>query len=310
MAELDGILAFDKSPGMTSHDAIVCLRRLLLGVKIGHTGTLDPMASGLMLICLGRATKVTQFLTDWSKSYRAEMTLGKVSETYDSDGQVTEGGAIPGLTQTSLQEMLTRDFTGSIRQQVPAYSAVKHQGRELYKYARQGVEIELPEREVEVASITVVDYAEPILSLNIDCGKGTYIRALANDIGRILGCGAILSKLRRLSVGPVSVSQALALDGIAEAAKTGDLERRIIPLTQLLDFPRVNVREEATEIIRNGGYPAISQVTGYGPFRTGQYISMISEKGTVLAIGKSRCDAASLTASPKKDFYSYVRVLI
>lgn len=310
MDRYNGLLPVLKEAGITSHDVIYRLRRIIGAGKVGHTGTLDPMASGLLLICLGRGTKLTQFLTDWDKTYLAEMTLGMVSDTLDGDGQLSAGGDVPDLSEDDIWEILSR-FTGKITQKVPAYSAVKVQGRELYKYARKGVEIDSPEREVEITGLDLVNSDLPRLSLLVHCSKGTYIRVLADDIGREIGCGGYLSKLERRKVGPFDISQAMTLAEVEAEVEAGILEKRIVPIEQALDFPVIKVRNQARQLIKNGGLPPTEDILGHsGDFVSGDLISMADEDGEIMAIGKTNCDTDAYRARPKKDFFSYVRVLI
>lgn len=299
-----------KQTGITSHDVIYKLRKIVGAGKVGHTGTLDPMASGLLLICLGRATKLTQFLTDWDKTYMAEITLGAESDTLDGEGELTPVGDVPDLTEKDIEAVL-KEFAGVITQKVPAYSAVKVKGRELYKYARKGVEVSSPRREVEVKNLVLIEYDTPRLSVLVHCSKGTYIRVLADDIGRNIGCGGYLSKLERRKVGPFDISRALTLEEVAVAVENGDLENCIVPVEQALDFPVISIRNQAREIIKNGGIPPADDILGYrGEFESGDLISMADESGEIMAIGKTKCDTDAFKARRMKDFFSYVRVLI
>ena len=188
MDRYNGILPVYKSVGITSHDLIDRLRGIVGQKRIGHTGTLDPQADGLMLICLGRATKLTQFFTEWDKGYRAKITFGQSSDTMDGAGIMSDPAGVPALDRNQIETVLRR-FTGKIIQKVPLYSAVKVGGRELHKYARAGVAVESPEREVEVYAIDLLNIELPSITIHVRCSKGTYIRVLADDIGRQVGCG-------------------------------------------------------------------------------------------------------------------------
>jgi tRNA pseudouridine55 synthase len=311
MGQYNGLMPVRKAIGATSHDVVNSLRRIIGAGKAGHTGTLDPSASGLLVMTLGRATKLTQFLTDWDKSYRAEIVLGAVSNTLDAAGNIQPGGIVPVMTEKEFRTFLEEHFTGRLTQKVPAYSAVKVGGRELYKYARQGVEIDSPSREIEIKSLTLVSYDPPRFTAEIRCSKGTYIRSLADDIGRELGCGAYLNALERLSVGPFSSDAALTLDEVAAEHQRGSLEKHIVPIEQALDFPVVRVRNQVRETMRHGGFPEADDILEWtGDFAPGQLISMADERGDIMAIGKSKCTAASLKATKTGDFFAYVRVLI
>ncbi len=310
MDRYSGILPVRKKPGMTSHDVVHRVRTVTGEGKVGHTGTLDPMASGLLLLCLGPATKLTQFLSGWDKRYLAEVTLGKTSDTLDADGELTEGGPVPKLTDADIVTVLER-FTGVISQKVPAYSAVKQGGRRLYKMARRGKSFEAPERTVEIKSLELRACESPRLQVEVECSKGTYIRSLADDIGRELGCGGYLSSLERLAVGRFEVDDALTIDEIRERHQAGTLGEAVTPMERVVDFPYVKLREEARETIRHGGIPGEDDILDWrGEFSQGDLISVVDEAGQIMAIGKSRCDTASARAQKGREFFSYVRVLI
>jgi tRNA pseudouridine55 synthase len=310
MDRYNGILPVHKETGMTSHDVIYKMRGITGAKKVGHTGTLDPLASGLLLISIGRATKLTQFLTEWDKSYRAEITLGGTSDTLDSEGEITPGDIVPEVAESEMAKIFSR-FTGRIAQKVPSYSAVKVDGRELYKYARRGVKVESPQREVEIKRLELDSYDPPRLSISVSCSKGTYIRTLADDIGREIGCGGYLSSLERQSIGPFELSSALKLDEVETQHKAGILEESIIPIEEVLDFPVINLRERARGTIRNGGILSADDIIGCrGEFQPGDLICMADELGKIMAIGKSKCDTAVFRSQKSSDCFSYVRVLI
>jgi tRNA pseudouridine55 synthase len=310
MYRYSGILPVHKKTGMTSHDVVHRVRTVTGEAKVGHTGTLDPMASGLLLLCLGPATKLTQFLSGWDKRYSAEVTLGKVSDTLDADGEISDGGTVPELSEADIAEVLDK-FTGLISQRVPAYSAVKQRGRRLYKMARRGKSFEAPERTVTIKSLELRSYVPPRLTVEVSCSKGTYIRTLADDIGRELGCGGYLSSLKRLAVGRFELESALTIDEIRRRHNEGDLESAIVPMEEVIDFPCVKLRAAARETIRRGGIPGESDILDWrGEFSPGDLISVVDEGGRIMAIGKSRCDTASARAQKGREFFSYVRVLI
>ncbi len=310
MDRYNGILPVVKAPKMTSHDVVRRVRRITGVDKVGHTGTLDPMASGLLLLCLGQATKLSQFLTGWNKRYLAEITLGETSDTLDADGRLADGGPVPPITKEDLDGLLTR-FTGRISQIVPAYSAVKQDGRRMYKLARRGRAIRLPEREVEIASLEIVSWQPPCLVLDVSCSKGTYIRALADDIGRELECGGYLSSLERLSIGRFGLDSAVTIEEIGRLHEIGELDSVIIPPEEAVDFPKLRLREQARETIRNGRIPSAEDILSWnGEFSSGDFISVVDEAGRIMAIGRSRSDRADAENRVNRDFFSYVRVLI
>jgi tRNA pseudouridine55 synthase len=310
MEPFDGLLPVYKDSGLTSHDVIYRLRGILKRQKIGHTGTLDPLASGLLPITMGRATKLTQFFTDWDKSYQAEITLGAVSDTFDSDGQISNNRDIPGLSTEEIESYL-KEFVGKIVQKVPSYSAVKVKGKELYKYARQGIKVESPSREVEIYAIKYLSYDQSKLSIRVDCGKGTYIRVLANDLGNKIGCGAYISGLKRLKAGSMNIDSALPLEAVSELYNNGKLAERVIPMRDVIEFPILSVSSDAENTIKHGGIPERKEILNWNrDFLPGNLIAMASQKGDILAIGKSKCSTASFESNIDNDYFSYVRVLI
>lgn len=207
---VDGVLLLDKPAGLTSNTALQKVKRLFNAAKAGHTGTLDPFATGLLPLCLGEATKFSQFLLDADKVYRAEVRLGVRTSSGDLDGEVIARAPVT-VDEDRLRVALMR-FLGEIEQVPPMHSALKHQGRPLYEYARQGIEIERKARRVVVHALDLEGLAGDVCTLRVHCSKGFYVRALADDLGQALGCGAHLTGLRRLGVGGFSVADALDLE--------------------------------------------------------------------------------------------------
>lgn len=238
--QVDGVLLLDKSSGMTSNDALQKARRLFSAAKAGHTGTLDPLASGLLPLCFGEATKFAADLLDADKAYHAELLLGVTTTTGDAEGEVLESRPVPAIEAEQLEAVLAH-FRGPIRQVPPMYSALKRDGRPLYELARQGIEVEREARDVVIHSLVVEHFAGSVLHLAVDCSKGTYIRSLAEDIGSTLGCGAHLTGLRRTQVGDLRLEQAVsleALQGMAEEERGACLQ----PLDSLLQsLPAVDL---------------------------------------------------------------------
>ena len=200
----DLIINLNKSPGITSHQAVAEVKRLLGVKKAGHTGTLDPMATGVLLICLNEATKVSRFLLDMDKQYRARVKLGERTDTYDSQGRVIEIKDASALTEGDVVRAV-KMFEGSMTQKPPMYSAVKVQGKKLYELARKGIEIERQERHVRIYKLQVSGFDLPYFDLAISCSKGTYVRTLCDDIGAVLGTGAHLFSLERSAIGPFDI---------------------------------------------------------------------------------------------------------
>jgi len=207
---LHGFVVVDKPAGWTSHDVVARMRRLLDERRVGHAGTLDPAATGVLPVAVGQATKSLEFLAEASKTYLAEITLGVTTDSYDGDGRVVETRPVDDLRATELEEA-ARAFVGPLRQVPPMYSAIKVGGRRLYEFARRGEEVEREPRQVEIYDLRVTDWSAPAATLCVDCSKGTYIRSLAHDFGVALGVGAYLSNLVRLRTGPFSLRDAWTL---------------------------------------------------------------------------------------------------
>ena len=212
---LGGVLVIDKPAGWTSHD-VVAKARGLTGIRqIGHSGTLDPMATGVLVLCLGKATRLLEYLTGLPKTYLAGITLGAATDTYDATGTVIYQHPLPELTAEALEQTLD-GFRGEIMQTPPAYSAIKRNGEAQYKRARRGEEVVLDPRPVTVYELTLLEFDDGVIRIRITCSAGTYVRSIAHDLGQVLGCGAHLSSLRRLAVGPFGIDQAVTLQQLAE----------------------------------------------------------------------------------------------
>jgi tRNA pseudouridine55 synthase len=209
----DGILIINKPSGWTSFDVVAKIRNKLGVKKVGHTGTLDPMATGVLVLCLGKATKKVQEMTGYDKEYVAEITLGATSNTDDAEGKITPDKNAKKAAETEVKEAL-KNFAGEIQQIPPQFSAKKVGGRRAYALARKGQEVKLEPREVTIHELELLDYKWPVLKCRVLCSKGTYIRALARDLGQILGCGAYLSALERTKVGPYRISAALEIEKV------------------------------------------------------------------------------------------------
>ena len=244
---LDGILLLDKPAGMSSNAALQIARRLFRAEKGGHTGSLDPLATGLLPLCFGEATKIAGLLLGSAKAYDAEVVLGQTTDTDDSDGSVLLERPVPAISREQLEAALA-PLKGRIRQRAPIYSALKQGGEPLYMKARRGETIEAPERDVEVHTIEVLDQQPTRLSLRVTCGSGTYIRSLARDLGETLGCGAHIAGLRRLWVDPFRDAPMVTLETLRELAGQGDetaLEALLLPLSAgLTDYPRIDLDSE------------------------------------------------------------------
>src|SRR4051812_3297015 len=226
--ELEGVLLVDKPKGLTSHDVVYRLRRKLQMKKIGHAGTLDPMATGLLVMLIGMATRISQYLMSSDKVYEGEATLGVVTDSQDAEGEMMETRPVPSLSEAQVKEVM-KGFLGDQYQTPPMHSAIKIDGVPLYKLARKGEEVEREPRFIRVMSFELLSFASPKLTFRLHCTKGTYVRTIAHDLGQKLGCGAHLSALRRTASGKFDLNQGLALDQI-EALPLPEIEKRLIPV--------------------------------------------------------------------------------
>jgi tRNA pseudouridine55 synthase len=228
---LDGAILVDKPTGPTSHDVVDAIRRKFGIKKVGHCGTLDPNATGLLIIVLGRGTKLSERLMGDDKVYEGTVKFGEATDSYDSDGELTGSLPVPPMTLEQLNEEAAK-FIGDIMQMPPMVSAIKKNGVPLYKLARKGIEVEREARLIHVYNFRFTEYAEPLGTFRVACTKGTYVRSLAHDLGRNLGCGAHLATLRRSVSGKFDVADAKTLDEILQM-NTAQLEKRVIPYLKL-----------------------------------------------------------------------------
>lgn len=236
--------------GISSNGALQHAKRLYRAAKAGHTGNLDPIATGLLPICFGEATKFSQFLTDSDKRYQAVIKLGETTDTGDAEGRILESRPV-SVSLAQVEAALKR-FKGEIEQTPPMYSALKHQGRPLYDYARKGVEIERAPRRVIIHDLILLGFAGDTLELDVACSKGTYIRVLAEDIGKVLGCGAHMTGLRRTRVGGFSLEQAVTLDTL-ESLDELERDALLLPADVLAaDFPRMDLDADSAFYMRRG----------------------------------------------------------
>lgn len=247
---IDGVLLLDKPAGLTSNQALQKVKWLFQAEKAGHTGSLDPFATGLLPICLGEATKFSHYLLDADKAYRATLQLGAISSTGDPEGEITPAGQV-NFAEQRLRAVL-RQFTGPIRQVPPMHSALKHQGRALYEYARAGVDIERPAREVTIHHLRLLRQSATELEIEVACSKGTYIRTLAEDIGRELGCGAYLTQLRRIASGDFELARAVSLPQL-EAMTPEQRDASLLPADTLVQcLPEVQLDADSAYYLCHG----------------------------------------------------------
>lgn len=249
---MDGILNINKAIGMTSHDVVAKIRKILQQKRVGHAGTLDPAACGVLPICLGQGTRVAEYLSESGKAYQAEIIFGVVTDTYDREGTIIQTTSVADLTQPRIEAALV-PFLGPQMQLPPRYSAIKIQGQPAYKRVRAGEEITLEPRPVEITHLSILAWASPRLTLAIECSKGTYIRSLAYDLGTQLGCGAHLGALIRTRSGPFLLADSITLETLTAAVTTNTVQEYLCPADRVLqNYPALLLDETTTERVLHG----------------------------------------------------------
>jgi tRNA pseudouridine55 synthase len=252
--ELNGILLFDKASGETSNRSLQKVKRLYCAAKAGHTGTLDPLATGLLVICFGRATKISDFLLNADKKYKVTIRLGVTTTTADADGEILEHKNASSVTQQQIVDAAMR-LSGQIEQIPPMHSALKHQGKRLYDLARRGVEVERKPRLVQIYSFTIINYQNDEVCMEVHCSKGTYIRTLVEDLGKLLGCGAHVLKLRRTGLGPFSNVDMHTFHELEQLAMQDveKLDQLLLPTDSALQhWQAIHVKDDLMEDMRYG----------------------------------------------------------
>lgn len=269
--DVSGILLLDKPAGLSSNQALQRVRFMFDARKGGHTGSLDPIATGMLPLCLGEATKFSGYLLDSDKRYRVVAALGSRTETGDREGAVIDRRPVPEITRSQVQELLDEHFTGDIEQMPPMYSALKRDGVPLYKYARRGEEVEREKRTVCIHEAQVTSVGDGMLGMEISCSKGTYIRTLVEDLGELLGCGAHVSELRRVAVGPYRESAMLTVEALESALETGGtdaLDGFLLPVDSSVEhWPGVDLSTICTEFVRKGQSVRVPDLPEAGPVR-------------------------------------------
>jgi tRNA pseudouridine55 synthase len=275
-----GILVVDKPAGITSHRVLERLKRLARKTKLGHGGTLDPFATGVLPVFFRRATRLVQFFLHGDKEYEGRIRFGWATDTHDLDGAPL-GPAQPGDVDPADLEAWADEFRGRIRQRPPVFSAVKWQGESLHVHARRGQPVEAPEREVSVHRLEILDWTPPDLRIRVACSAGTYIRVIAHELGARAGCGAHLTALRRLRSGPFTLEQALPLEALEDNPAL--LEERLLPMESLLpEFPACRCEPGQLARILNGNEIAFPRVAG----GDSEYVRVLDPEGKLLAIGR------------------------
>jgi tRNA pseudouridine55 synthase len=249
---ISGVLVVDKPVGMTSHDVVQAIRGGTGLRRAGHTGTLDPRASGVLVILVGPAVRLSEFVSASDKRYQAIIRLGSTTDTFDADGKFTHSDEPVNVTEEQFEKVLST-FIGEIEQTPPPYSAVKVQGRKAYEMARQGEEVDLAPRKITVHHLEVLEWAPPEVVIDVHCSSGTYVRSLANDLGTALGCGAYLVGLRRTKSGRFSLRDATPLRKLQEAFHAGNWYQYLIPAAEALaEWPAVELNPDEVEDVRHG----------------------------------------------------------
>jgi len=290
--DIDGILLLDKPGGISSNKALQTARFIFKANKAGHTGSLDPLATGVLPICFGEATKYSAYLIDASKTYRAICQLGRTTTTADAEGEFTSESTV----QVSVDDITTvlSQFVGRIDQIPPMYSAVKHKGQRLYRLARKGKEVERDARKIEIFSLQFVSYKDHQLEIDVHCSKGTYIRTLAEDIGKALGCGAYIADLRRTGVEPFWHQASYNLDRLRELSEQGldFLDCCLLPVNSaLVDLPEFIVEPAAADFLKQGQEVLVNEAPVAG------LLSLVLENGQFIGIGRADSDGK---ISPKR----------
>ena len=280
--DVDGILLLHKPIGISSNKALQTVRHLFRANKAGHTGSLDPLATGMLPICFGEATKFSAYLLDASKTYRVICHLGRTTSTGDAEGEITSECKV-SVSGTDIAAVLDQ-FTGKIKQIPPMYSALKHNGQPLYRLARAGKTVARTARLVEIYQLNLVSFDGVQLEINVHCSKGTYIRTLAEDIGAALGCGAFVSLLERTAVHPFWRQPAYPLNHLTALAEQGldMIDQYLLPVNSALsDLPEQIIGAEAASLLNNGVAVRVSSVPHTG------LVSLISENGQFIGVGKA-----------------------
>ncbi len=298
--QINGVINVYKEKGYTSHDVVAKLRGILHQKKIGHTGTLDPDAEGVLPVCLGRGTKLCDVLADHDKEYETVLLLGTVTDTQDITGTVIRTGQM-NVTEDEVRECI-RFFQGEQMQVPPMYSALKVGGKKLYEMAREGIEIERKPRPVHFYNIEVIEMELPRVKIRVHCSKGTYIRTLCHDIGEKLGCGGCMEKLLRTRVERFELLGARKLSQIQEFADRGKIEDIVIPVDQMFDsFSGCKVKQEADRLVHNGNFFPISLLENEAIIRnTGEQLRIYDSTGEFIGIFTKKGERMT----PVKMFYS------
>jgi len=292
---VSGVLVVDKPIGLTSHDIVQIIRRGTGIRRAGHTGTLDPRASGVLVILIGPAVRLSEYVSASDKRYQATIRLGSSTDTYDSEGAITGSASVEDITVEEFENIL-QNFTGEIQQVPPPYSAIKVKGRKAYEMAREGEEVNLEPRIIQVYSLDLLEWDPPEAVIDVFCSSGTYVRSLANDLGSALGCGAHLIGLRRTKSGRFTLRDAVPLRRLQDSFQAGDWYKYLIPAAEALgDWPMVELDADQVELVRHGHrIPAEPGSKGW--------VRGVSQQGDLVAL--LECDEETGEWQPRKVFFT------
>ncbi len=298
----NGILNINKPPGVTSFSIVKLIRRLTGTKRVGHAGTLDPIADGVLPICLGHATRIVEYLVGAPKVYAATVHLGAATDSYDSEGSVTHTGDWSAVTREQVESAL-HSFTGAIQQLPPMYSALKFHGQPLYRYAREGKSAPREARTVSVYTLELRSFAPPLLTLHMEVGRGTYVRSIAHDLGERLGCYAFLEQLTRVRTGPFNIERAIGLEAFEAAAEAGSWEDLIQPVDFVLEsWYAALLAEEHSKAVRQGRIVELATASqGFRELPSDSKCRAYSDTGDFLAVLRY---AGSGLWKPEKVFLS------
>jgi len=308
--DLSGILLFNKRSGITSYSALDELREVLKLRKMGHCGTLDNFASGLLLVCIGQALKIVQFLESMDKEYLAKIRLGVSTDTYDFQGRTLSSLSNLNLDENRVRKVI-ESFRGQIWQAPPPYSALKFQGRRLSDYARAGTPIKKEPRKVRINTIDILKLFLPFVDLRISCSKGTYIRSLAHDIGSKLNCGAHLTSLTRTRIGPFKLLDSLDIEKVRRNSNPSKLREYLISMEKALSFlPAIIVTDKFASKIKNGPDLKVKDISSVEKeFPTGEILCLKNNLNQVIALARSLKSSTELSQLDNKDrMIEYIRV--
>jgi tRNA pseudouridine55 synthase len=269
---IDGVVLINKPQGLSSNHVLQRVKRIYQAAKAGHTGALDPLATGLLPICLGEATKFSQLLLESDKTYQTVAKLGERTDSFDADGEVTERRSVPELSREQIERQITEHLLGEIQQTAPIYSALKVDGKPMYELARAGKAVEPKTRQVTIFRCDLLELHPDQLKLEVQCSKGTYIRSLVDDLGQLLNCGAHVAELHRTGHGPYHIDRALTLEQLEQLAEQGfdALDQRLLPIdSSVPDWPRADINEMDSQRFNHGNpCPLPDQLLSLNPEST------------------------------------------